>query len=134
MKYYSKRIHIKVGKSYFGKFNFQNDVIHDVNNIIWNINLHKSSRFWEKGNKDKISVLEISLHLLLWCPKNIFLLTIGSKKIDLSADFKVQKPLRTPLKQTLFFNLKFFLIFWSVVHFVITPNQFGPFLKSQGSH
>jgi hypothetical protein len=46
IKYFTKRMQIKVEKSKFGKFDLGNDVIHDAHEIISNRNLQKNRRYW----------------------------------------------------------------------------------------
>jgi hypothetical protein len=46
IKYSTKRNQIKFEKSGFGKFNPENDVIHDAHKVICNINLKKIRRYW----------------------------------------------------------------------------------------
>ena len=65
IKYFIKRIPRKVGRK-FGKFNFLNDVIHDVHNIVWNINLKESDNgtFGEIGTFNDIDNLIIELKIV----------------------------------------------------------------------
>jgi hypothetical protein len=46
IKYSTKGNHIKIEKTRFGKVNPENDVIHDAKEVIWDINLKKSRRYW----------------------------------------------------------------------------------------
>ena len=48
IKYSTKSNQIKVEKTRFGKVNSENDVIHDGQKVIWNINFKKIRRYWHK--------------------------------------------------------------------------------------